>query len=170
MALVYLTLGGLAIEALAKSDPGGAVGFVVLLMALWATVLFVRRNRARKANEAQARLAEEQQRQAEEVSRQHENERQRLAAEMEALRQQRWNRLCATYGADIAQRIWAGALWVGATAPMLIEMLGQPLDVDERVLKTKTKHTFKYSRTGQNRFAFRIFLEDGAVVGWEDKR
>jgi hypothetical protein len=52
---------------------------------------------------------------------------------------------------------------------MMIEALGQPVHVDERVLKTKTVHTFKYRPLGKNRFGLRISLENGVVKGWDEK-
>jgi hypothetical protein len=52
---------------------------------------------------------------------------------------------------------------------MPVASLGQPLDVKERVLKSKTKHTYCYQQTAKNRFALKIHLEDGIVVGWDDE-
>ncbi len=52
---------------------------------------------------------------------------------------------------------------------MTVEILGQPVAVDEKVLKTKTKRTFKYRPVGVNRYALRVYLDDDQVVGWEDK-
>jgi len=46
--------------------------------------------------------------------------------------------------------------------------LGRPVEIDHMVYKFKTKQTWKYNRTGKNRFKVRIFLEDGTVVGWKD--
>ena len=53
---------------------------------------------------------------------------------------------------------------------MVVEMLGDPIDVEETVMRTKTKRTLKYARTGANRYGLRVFVDDGIVVGWEDKR
>jgi hypothetical protein len=63
----------------------------------------------------------------------------------------------------------AGRVWQGATEEMLVESLGRPVDVDERVMKSKTRHVFKYNQLGKNRYGLRVTLENGVVVGWEDK-
>ena len=57
----------------------------------------------------------------------------------------------------------------GMTADMVRAAWGEPADMDEEVLKTKSKHEMKYDQTGKNRFARRVHLEDGLVVGWEIK-
>jgi len=44
------------------------------------------------------------------------------------------------------------------------------MGIDEKVLKSKTKQTWKYQPTGVNRYALRIHLDDEIVVGWDDKR
>lgn len=102
-----------------------------------------------------------------------EAERARVASELEAeqarLRQVRWEALLAKYGDADAQRIWAGRPWIGCTYGMLVDMLGPPVDLDEKVLKTKTKHTYKYRQLGVNRFGLRVYLDDGVVTGWDDK-
>jgi hypothetical protein len=95
--------------------------------------------------------------------------RKRAEAER-AADQQRYHDLASRFGDEAAQSIMVGQIWVGATADMVIEALGAPADTDERVLKTKTKHVYKYWPTGPNRYAYRVTLEDGVVVGWDDKR
>jgi hypothetical protein len=42
-------------------------------------------------------------------------------------------------------------------------------DLDERVLKSHSRQTWKYRRKGKNRFGLRVVVEDGNVVGWEEK-
>jgi hypothetical protein len=59
-------------------------------------------------------------------------------------------------------------VWQGMTQKMLIDSRGDPEDTDETIYKTKTKQTYKYGRTGKNRFRERIYIEDGTVVGWKD--
>lgn len=59
--------------------------------------------------------------------------------------------------------------WVGQTAEQLRDALGEPLDLDQTVLKTKVKEVWKYDQTGKNRYGLKIKLEDGVVVGWEQK-
>lgn len=59
--------------------------------------------------------------------------------------------------------------WQGQTADQLRDSLGEPLDIDQKVLKTKTKEIWKYQQTGKNRYALKITLENGVVVGWDQK-
>ena len=78
--------------------------------------------------------------------------------------------LLLKYGdAELVERILARRIWQGQTGEQLLDSLGRPVDIDERVLKTKTKHTWKYNQTAKNRFALRITLENGVVVGWDQK-
>jgi len=59
--------------------------------------------------------------------------------------------------------------WQGQTAEQLRDSLGEPLDIDQRVLKTKVKEVWKYEQTGKNRYALKITLDDGVVVSWDQK-
>jgi flagellar biosynthesis GTPase FlhF len=98
-----------------------------------------------------------------------EEEASRLAAEQAERERAQWESLVARFGPDDAARIHRREIWVGMTVDMLGESRGKPFDVDEKVLKTKTKHVYKYKPTGANRYALRVTLDDGEVVGWEDK-
>lgn len=69
----------------------------------------------------------------------------------------------------IVDGIMQKRFWQGMTQEMLIDSLGRPVDVATKVLKAKTVYTFKYNQTGRNRFGTRIRVEDGFVVGWEQK-
>ncbi len=71
--------------------------------------------------------------------------------------------------AAIAERIMAGSIWQGQTENQLSDSIGNPVDVDQRVMKNKTRETWKYQQQGKNRFGLRITLEDGVVVGWDQK-
>lgn len=51
----------------------------------------------------------------------------------------------------------------------LLDLLGRPVGIDERVLETKTKEIWRYNQIAKNRFALRITLENEVVVGWEQK-
>jgi hypothetical protein len=78
--------------------------------------------------------------------------------------------LMRKYGdAEIVDRIMDHRFWQGQTTEQLMDSLGRPADIDEKVFKTKTKQTWKYSPTGKNRFALRITVENGLVVGWDQK-
>lgn len=76
--------------------------------------------------------------------------------------------LSSRFGPEAAEAILAQRLWQGATAEMVVESLGQPLDIKERVLKSKTKHTYCYRQTAKNRYALKVHLENGLVVGWDE--
>lgn len=87
-------------------------------------------------------------------------------AELEARRA--W--LMSKYGDKaIVTKIMAPTLWVGETTEQLRDSIGAPVDIDQKVLKTKTKETWKYGQRGPNRFALRITVENGTVVGWDEK-
>lgn len=78
--------------------------------------------------------------------------------------------LMKKYGdAQLVDKIMQGMFWQGQSKGQLIDSIGRPLDVDQKVLKTKTKETWKYNSTGKNRYALKIILEDGVVVGWDKK-
>ena len=83
---------------------------------------------------------------------------------------QRRKHLIERYGdADVAERIMQARYWRGQTADQLRDALGKPADIDQTVLKTKVKEVWKYQPTGKRRYAVKITLDDGFVVGWEDK-
>jgi len=48
-------------------------------------------------------------------------------------------------------------------------LIGRPVDIDQRVMKTRVREVWKYRQTGKGRFALRITLENNIVVGWDDK-
>jgi len=78
--------------------------------------------------------------------------------------------LIAKYGSeDIADKIIAKKIWQGMTTEQLGESWGKPQDIDDSVLKTKTKATWKYGRIAKNRYSQKVMIEDGQVVGWENK-
>jgi hypothetical protein len=76
--------------------------------------------------------------------------------------------LTTRFGPEIAEAIMVRRFWVGATAEMLVEAIGHPADIDEKVLKTKTKHVYKYYPRGARRFGLKVMLENGVVVGWDE--
>ena len=59
--------------------------------------------------------------------------------------------------------------WVGQTAQQLRESIGDPVDIDQKVLKTKKKEVWKYFPQGKRRYGLRITLENDEVVGWDEK-
>ena len=85
----------------------------------------------------------------------------------------RWRRLeklKRKYGnVDIAINILRGRIWEGMTEEQLLNSWGHPEDRDETVYKTKTVETLKYGREGSNRFKSRVKVENGVVVGWQQR-
>lgn len=78
--------------------------------------------------------------------------------------------LCDKYrDMEIVERIMARSYWQGQTSSQLADSLGTPVDMDRKIMKTKTKEVWKYQQTGKGRFGLRITLEDDAVVGWEER-
>jgi hypothetical protein len=77
--------------------------------------------------------------------------------------------LISKYGLEVGLRILGRKIWQGMTAEQLLDSWGQPADIGRQVYKVKTKETWKYNQDGKNRYKDRIFLEDGYVVGWQDR-
>ena len=61
------------------------------------------------------------------------------------------------------------SFWQGQTSYQLIDSLGNPKDVDKKILKTKKKEIWKYNHQGGNRYNLRITLDNDIVVGWDQK-
>lgn len=70
---------------------------------------------------------------------------------------------------EIVEKIMKRMFWQGQTPEQLIDSIGNPLDIDKKVMKTKVKEVWKYQRTGKGRYALRITLENDSVVGWDKK-
>lgn len=83
---------------------------------------------------------------------------------------QRRRQLTARYrDPEIARRIMQRVVWQGETREQLRESFGEPADIDQKVLKTKSKEVWKYRPTGKNRFGLKVTLDDGIVVAWDMK-
>ena len=65
--------------------------------------------------------------------------------------------------------IMSRRIWEGMTEEQLVEAWGKPAEIDERVLKTKIAHVYKYNRSGKSSFRDKVKLDDGVVIGWEQK-
>jgi hypothetical protein len=74
-----------------------------------------------------------------------------------------------SYNNKILYAVDTGIVWKGQSAEQLIGVIGKPVAVDSRVLKTKTKEIWKYLETRKNQFALKIIIENNTVVGWEKK-
>ena len=82
----------------------------------------------------------------------------------------RRSKLLTKYKDEIlVNKLMQRKLWQGQTAEQVIDAIGEPKDIDEKVLKTKIKQTWKYFPSGRRRYGLRVTLDDGIVVGW-DKR
>lgn len=79
-----------------------------------------------------------------------------------------WNGLAEDYGADDATRIMRGEIRQDDPREYVEIAYGEPDEISERVMKTKTRHVLKYGRINARSFAFKVTIEDGYVVGWED--
>ena len=66
------------------------------------------------------------------------------------------------FGADVLR----GQIRPGMTVQHLVDAWGQPAAIEERVLKTKVVHTYKYAQTGARSFRQRVKVENGIIVGW----
>ena len=79
--------------------------------------------------------------------------------------------LMRRHGCDeaTAQRITLGEVWEGMTEAMLIDARGLPVSRDQRNIKGRIRETWKYNQTGRGRFATRIIVNDGRVIGWDVK-
>lgn len=79
-------------------------------------------------------------------------------------------RLLAKYGdQEVVNLIMHKKVWEGMTQDQLLESWGRPAEIDERVLKTKTAHVYKYNPSGKNAFRDRVKLDDGIVIGWDQR-
>ena len=82
----------------------------------------------------------------------------------------RKERIYEKYGCtEIADRIINKTIWVGESTDQLLDSLDKPIDIDENVLKTKRKEIWKYYQKSTNRFGLKIMIENGLIVGWDEK-
>lgn len=77
--------------------------------------------------------------------------------------------LSLKYPSSIVDRIMSGSIWVGQNEEMLGESLGEPVDIDQKVMKTKRREVWKYHHRGGNRYGLRITVENGEVSRWDEK-
>lgn len=87
----------------------------------------------------------------------------------EELEQKRQDLIDKYNDTEIVERIMNHQFWQGQTSEQLLESLGNPVDVDQKVLKTKKKEVWKYNHQGGNRYRLRITLDNDYVVGWDSK-
>lgn len=70
---------------------------------------------------------------------------------------------------ELVDALMSKSFWQGQTAGQLTDSLGEPHDIDQKVLKTKKKEIWKYDHQGGNRYGLRITLDNDEVVGWDQK-
>jgi hypothetical protein len=92
-----------------------------------------------------------------------------FAVRMLSNRYRRWRFTRRYEDAETVETMMNGQIARGMTLDMVLDVWGQPADMDEVVMKTKTKRELKYDQKGKNRFGTRVYLENGVVVGWETK-
>lgn len=86
-------------------------------------------------------------------------------------RRSRYSRLLQKYGGDekLVDALVSGTIWQGMTAEQLRDSWGDPVSIEEKVMKTKIKQVFKYKQVTKTRFRDKVTLEDGVIVGWDQK-
>lgn len=67
------------------------------------------------------------------------------------------------------RRIIERTIWEGMSSAQLFDTLGEPEAIDQKYLKQVARELWKYHPEGKNRYATRITLENGHVVGWDFK-
>ncbi len=78
--------------------------------------------------------------------------------------------LRARYDSDpFMHDVLSGRVRQGMTAQHVIDAWGPPSAIDEKVLKSKVVHTYKYAKTGTRSFRQRVQIENGKVVGWTSR-
>jgi hypothetical protein len=82
----------------------------------------------------------------------------------------RYARLMAKYGDDkLVHAIVTQTIWQGMTTDQLRDSWGDPVAVEQKVMKTKVREVYKYKPLGKNRFRDKVTLEDGIITGWDQK-
>lgn len=68
---------------------------------------------------------------------------------------------------DIVENIMEGKIWMGQTKEQVLDSIGHPAEIDEKMYKNKTKEVFKYDLSFDHLYHTRITLENSEVVGWD---
>lgn len=87
----------------------------------------------------------------------------------EELERRRVGLLAKYQDPKIVDMIVRRMFWQGQSQEQLLDSLGRPADIDQKVMKTKVKEIWKYNQMGANRFGLRITIENNVVVGWDQK-
>lgn len=70
---------------------------------------------------------------------------------------------------ETVQKIMNSEIWQGMNAEQVTDTLGKPTAIDQELMKTKRRETWKYYPRGQNRYDLKLVLENDVLVGWEKK-
>ncbi|MBX7157353.1 MAG: DUF2845 domain-containing protein [Verrucomicrobiae bacterium] len=83
---------------------------------------------------------------------------------------ERKKRLLLRYkDSELVEKLIQKKIWINQTQEQLLDSLGKPYDIDEKVLKTKKREIWKYKPRGHNRYGLKITLENSYVIGWDLK-
>ncbi len=86
------------------------------------------------------------------------------------LRAARRKRLMEKYGDTVlVDKLMRRMFWTGQTQEQLIDSLGRPAEIDQKVMKTRVREIWKYNRRTRTRFGLRITLDNGLVAGWDQQ-
>jgi hypothetical protein len=69
----------------------------------------------------------------------------------------------------IAQKIIDRTIWVGMTGEMLKDAYGEPLKVDQKVMKSKVREVWKYRQLTKTQYGTKITIENNVVTSWDIK-
>ncbi len=69
----------------------------------------------------------------------------------------------------IVKSIMNQEFWSGQTSEQLVDSIGKPIAIDSQILKSKRKEIWKYQQIRKTQYALKITLENGYVVGWDQK-
>ena len=82
----------------------------------------------------------------------------------------RYAKLMAKYGDEkLVHALVTQTFWQGMTIDQLKDSWGEPVAVEQKVMKTKVREIYKYKPLGKNRFRDKVTLEDGIITGWDQK-
>jgi hypothetical protein len=85
-------------------------------------------------------------------------------------KQKRIEHLLDKYGDEaVVDRIMRRIPWQGETAQQLIDSLGNPLNVDRKLMATRKREVWKYQQTGRGRYALRLTLDNDVVIEIDQK-
>lgn len=85
-------------------------------------------------------------------------------------KQKRIEYLFDKYGDNaVVDRIMRRILWQGETAQQVIDSLGNPLNVDRKLMATRSREVWKYQQTGRGRYALRVTLDNDVVIEIDQK-